>query len=109
MIVWGGKGIGQSELGAGARYNPAANTWTPVSIVSAPVARDSHTAVWTGTEMIIWGGWNGASVESSGARYNPTVDSWAALPLGGGSGSIGSFSSHRSILKSWQSGEQVVR
>src|SRR6185437_6648757 len=32
------------------------NTWTATSTVNAPSERDSHTAVWTGSEMIIWGG-----------------------------------------------------
>ena len=32
------------------------DTWTPTSTTNAPDRRQSHTAVWTGTEMIIWGG-----------------------------------------------------
>src|SRR5437867_7443955 len=32
------------------------NTWTATSTTNAPAARDSHTAVWTGSEMIVWGG-----------------------------------------------------
>ena len=46
----------------GGRYNPAANSWTAVSTTGAPAARDYHTAVWTGSEMIVWGGDNGSSV-----------------------------------------------
>jgi len=38
-----------------------------------PSARQSHTAVWTGTEMIIWGG---ASYLNSGGRYEPATDTW---------------------------------
>src|SRR5205823_4541257 len=30
------------------------NTWTATQ--DAPIARHNHTAVWTGTEMIVWGG-----------------------------------------------------
>ena len=33
------------------------NTWTATSTAGAPAARERHTAVWTGSEMIVWGGW----------------------------------------------------
>ena len=39
-------------------------------------ARYAHTAVWTGSEMIVWGGNNGAFL-FGGGRYNPTTDSWS--------------------------------
>ena len=37
------------------------DTWTATTTVNAPDARDGHTAVWTGSEMIIWGGVNFSS------------------------------------------------
>jgi hypothetical protein len=43
-----------------------------------------HTAIWTGSEMIAWGGWAGGSVElNDGGRYNPAANSWTALPTSG--------------------------
>ena len=30
--------------------------WAPTSIVNAPDPVSSHTAVWTGSEMLVWGG-----------------------------------------------------
>ena len=36
----------------------ADDTWSSTSIVNAPEGRESHTAIWTGSEMIIWGGFN---------------------------------------------------
>ena len=33
------------------------DTWTATSTTNAPAARAGHTAVWTGSEMIVWGGW----------------------------------------------------
>ena len=51
------------------------DTWTPTSLTNAPDARGAHTAVWTGSEMIIWGGDGGGS---TGSRYNPSTDSWTA-------------------------------
>ena len=53
-------------------------TWTPTSITNAPAARASHTAVWTGSEMIVWGG-NGGSYFNTGGRYDPSTDSWTAI------------------------------
>ena len=32
------------------------NTWTATSTTNAPDPRDDHRAVWTGSEMIVWGG-----------------------------------------------------
>ena len=32
------------------------NTWTATTTSNAPSARAVHTAVWTGSEMIVWGG-----------------------------------------------------
>jgi hypothetical protein len=51
------------------------DTWTPTSTTNAPAARDFHTAVWTGSEMIVWGGYNGGFL-NTGGRYDPATDSW---------------------------------
>jgi len=58
------------------------DTWTATSLTNAPVARSAHTAVWTGSEMIIWGGTQGGVVYlNTGGRYNPSTDSWTATSL----------------------------
>ena len=53
----------------------------------APTARPPraicHTAVWTGSEMIVWGGYNGSSYFNDGGRYNPAADSWTAVTTTG--------------------------
>lgn len=55
------------------------DTWTPTSTSNAPAARYQHTAVWTGSEMIVWGGYNGGTNGlNTGGRYNPSTDSWTA-------------------------------
>src|SRR6266446_5370416 len=54
------------------------DTWTATSTTSAPAARVEHTAVWTGSEMIVWGGFNGSNNLNTGGRYNPATDSWTA-------------------------------
>src|SRR5439155_10923742 len=52
------------------------DTWTATSLTNAPAARDLHTAVWTGSEMIVWGGWDVSSEVNTGGRYNHNTDSW---------------------------------
>ena len=84
MLVWGGSFWNETEvahLHDGARYNPATDSWNAISTEGAPSARGGHCAVWTGTEMIIWGGVGaGANRLSDGARYNPASDTWLPLP-----------------------------
>ena len=70
MIVWGG--YGGTYLNDGSRYNPAANNWAAITANGPSPTRVSHTAVWTGSEMIIWGGDNGG-----GNYFN---DTWSYTP-----------------------------
>ena len=55
MIVWGGVNA-TGYLNTGGRYDPGTDSWTATGTTGAPAARDYHTAVWTGSEMIVWGG-----------------------------------------------------
>ena len=85
MIVWGGlTGTGSTPTGTGGRYNPTANTWgTAISTgTNAPEARYDHTAVWTGTQMIIWGGRDSAKLYNTGGIYDPAINSWTATSVG---------------------------
>jgi N-acetylneuraminic acid mutarotase len=54
------------------------NTWTATTTVNAPEARETSTAVWTGSEMIVWGGGNFNGGLNTGGRYNPALDTWTA-------------------------------
>ena len=54
------------------------DTWTPTSLTNTPDGRYKHTAVWTGSEMIVWGGGRGFTGLNNGGRYNPSTDSWTA-------------------------------
>jgi N-acetylneuraminic acid mutarotase len=80
MIVWGGESTGNPrQVNTGCRYNPATDNWVAVTTANAPHARGSHTAVWTGTEMIVWGGFSDPDIWfNTGGRYNPSTDSWTA-------------------------------
>ena len=54
------------------------DTWTATSTTNTPDGRAFHTAAWTGSEMIVWGGSNGIIALNTGGRYNPSTDSWTA-------------------------------
>jgi N-acetylneuraminic acid mutarotase len=81
MIIWGGAFLdnaGYHFFNTGGSYNPATDSWTATITTNAPIARWLHAAVWTGSEMIIWGGGDGTDFLNTGGRYNPTSDSWTA-------------------------------
>ncbi len=83
FIVWGGSVVGDPNVaGDGAAYDPVADTWSTISSVNAPSARHSHIAVWTGSKMIVWGGYS-TQFENSGALYDPATDSWSPMSLSG--------------------------
>ena len=86
MIVWGGYTYtgGYRQFNTGGRYDPVGNSWTPTYEPGAPDGRGYHSAVWTGTTMIVWGGgyWTGGDglylePYQSGGRYYPATDSWS--------------------------------
>lgn len=89
MLVWGGFGYdsekhGSAKFATGARYNPATDTWLPIGITNAPSARYYHTAVWTGSKMLVWGGYGDDSLGygiklNTGARYDPVTDTWVSI------------------------------
>jgi N-acetylneuraminic acid mutarotase len=82
MIIWGGSnsdGGHVNSLNSGGRYSPSTDSWAAMAIANAPLGRASHTAVWTGSEMIIWGGYNYPAGElNGGGIYSPATDSWTA-------------------------------
>ena len=56
MVVWGGDPQRNGALRRALDTIPSPNTWTATTIVGAPSRRYGHTAVWTGTRMLVWGG-----------------------------------------------------
>ena len=75
MIVWGGQTQAGSVLpvtATGGIYDPVTDTWTATSTTNAPAARPYGTAVWTGSEMIVWGG-GGITIPPGeyGGSYDP--------------------------------------
>ncbi|MBI4563406.1 MAG: hypothetical protein HY716_01765 [Planctomycetes bacterium] len=84
VLIWGGSTGASppptsSYYNDGYRYDPGSNTWLgTISSTGAPSARSFHTAVWTGSQMIIWGGYDGSGSVSTGGRCNPEDDTWVA-------------------------------
>lgn len=88
LLVWGGTtgGGGLPEHARGAAYDPDADTWR--QLPAPPIAPRRHaTAVWTGEEMLVWGGQaaNNPPVDT-GAAYDPASNSWRELASAPASG-----------------------
>ena len=87
MIVWGGWDDRFSTViyyGDGASYDPATDVWTGISLAGAPSLRGGHTAIWTGSRMIVWGGLTQNPPNTSardGGIYDPVADTWSPTPL----------------------------
>jgi len=81
MIVWGGtSSVGRSGyLDSGGRYDPGTDNWTEMTSHAAPAPRRDHTALWTGGEMLVWGGVGLSGPLNSGGRYDPLNDAWTSI------------------------------
>jgi hypothetical protein len=103
MIVWGGFTGAFNSVNTGGRYNPLSNTWLPTSVgANVPSARYGHTLVWTGTEMIVWGG-SGTTFLGTGGRYDPDADTWVATSTAGQAPAARAF--HSAV---WTGDEMIV-
>jgi N-acetylneuraminic acid mutarotase len=88
VIVFGGVPIPRmagtiAAFGDGATYDPVAQQWSMLKAGPLPSGRFSHTAIWTGREMIVWGGVRGPSPLGDGASYDPIAESWTAVATEG--------------------------
>ncbi len=78
LLLWGGSQSGNGTTVVpphGVGYDPARNRWSPLP--QAPLlGRTDPTAVWTGTQLIVWGGekpnQNVAQAFYDGAAFTPT-------------------------------------
>jgi hypothetical protein len=59
--------------------------WSMVSRDRAPPPRVGHTAIWTGSTMLIWGGGPVLEVDGPGVgnAFSPARDAWEPLPTDG--------------------------
>jgi len=85
MVVWGASIIQRKSDGGylvnnGGVYNPEKNTWHGMSRKNAPIPRVEQCALWTGAEMIAWGGSTlDADPVGIGGKYNPETNSWKPM------------------------------
>jgi len=106
IIIWGGINGSPSKyyfLNTGGRYNPSMNSWLPTSTgANVPQGRYFPSGVWTGSELIVWGG---ASTQfyNNGARYNPLSDSW--MPISTGTNVPSARRNHGAV---WTGNEMIV-
>ena len=89
MVVWGGgsckanpcQGDNVQPLADGAAYDPAADTWR--RIAPSPLsARSDALTVWSGKEVLVWGGESWTEAFADGAAYDPATDRWRPLAAG---------------------------
>ena len=97
MIVWGGvhRRLGDAPINRGWRYEPLSGVWRITGTGSgidedfnilpdldplAPAPRREPLAVWSGSELILWGGEgeSGAPLQDGGL-YDPVSNSWRAM------------------------------
>lgn len=84
MIVWGGTDdyFANYRLNDGGIYDPETNSWIPVSSIQAPAGRALHTALWTGSKMIIWGGEQDPYTRlGDGGLFDPATNSWTSISM----------------------------
>ena len=87
MLVWGGE-VGDGSHARpdnGAAYDPQTDRWTELP-ASPYWSLAGHSAIWTGREMIVWGG---VGTEDRGAVFDPRSGTWRAIapaPVDGRSG-----------------------
>jgi hypothetical protein len=91
-VIWGGvssspdKTVFDGTLPRdGAAYDPATDRWRTVP--NAPITgRASPVMVWTGREVVVFGGLVGETSLLDGAAWNPATNKWRAIarsPLSG--------------------------
>ncbi len=86
MLVFGGATAGNAPDGTGASYDPGSGgsgSWAALPGSGAPSPRFWHTAVWSGREMLVWGGNDGSSDLDTGARFDPALDQWLSMSATG--------------------------
>jgi len=89
MVVWGGRHNPNSSSeyeNTGGRYDPVGDTWNVAGTsigAGVPSARWGHTAVWTNSRMIVWGGLANPNPENTGGQYDPVGDTWIPTTTAG--------------------------
>jgi len=105
MIVWGGQTESKRPLEwrparDGAAYDPQLDSWR--RIASAPIPGGTrYSAIWSGTEMLVWGDGGREGDVAVGAAYDPAADAWRVLapgPLPPRAGHLTLWTGHEMLL-----------
>jgi len=81
-----------------ASYDPAANRWRTLP---RPPTNAGRLAVWTGKELVGWGGGCCGDAFSDGAAYNPATNRWRKLPvspLAGSQSPVGAWTGRELVI-----------
>src|SRR6267378_6606985 len=57
--------------------------WESRATATALEPRHVHTAIWTGQEMLVWGGEGLQRTFNTGGRYKPSTDKWSLISSNG--------------------------
>jgi len=89
----------------------AAGHWTTLPAAPIP-ARADALGIWTGSQVIVWGGASGAQgdqLRSDGAAYTPATRAWAVLPaapISGRTGMVSVWTGHQVVI--WGGNDNVA-
>jgi N-acetylneuraminic acid mutarotase len=84
MIYWGGWQLSFPLLASGGEsYDPRSGAWTPITTTNAPTGGGGPLALWTGSEVIVWGGGDGITTFDTGGRYQPLSGTWTTMTTTG--------------------------
>ena len=98
VVPWGG-GTSNEAFADGAAYDPATNTWR--DLPESPLSGRIGTAqIWTGKEMLIWGGTPGTfnNYLADGAVYVPGSNTWRRIPTSSGRYSSGLWTGREMLV-----------
>jgi N-acetylneuraminic acid mutarotase len=77
--------------------------WLAGAEAGIPAARIGHTAIWSGQELVVWGGYLGNEIyANSGGRYDPGQDLWTTATT------FGAPSARQSHSAIWTGTEMIV-
>ena len=84
LIVWGGRTGASTVTNTGGIYNSGTNTFTAIpTSANVPVARELTSCAWTGTKLIVWGGWDGSVTLATGSVYDSVAGTWSTITATG--------------------------
>src|ERR1043166_7145914 len=84
------------------------DVWKPTKTTGAPSPRYGHVSVWSGREMIVWGGGSATTSDSTGGRYDPITNSWTATSLVAAPPPTGVSQPGNAVTAVWTGREMIV-